>query len=195
MIRRIGIILAAGRGRRMGQTKQVVSWPTPDGVKPLIAAAFDAILPICGDIVVVLGHDADSVAAALGDRSFQRAEADPDAPMFESIRAGLRGAQSIDPSATIILQPGDHPNVASSTLTLLTDWSLQRPVKAIIPEFEGHGGHPVLIPSPIVALLFHSECLNGLGQFWLDHPELCHRVPVDDPSILRDIDTPDDLNN
>ncbi len=177
----------------MGQTKQLVSWPTPDGVKPLIAAAFDAIRPICNEIVVVLGHDAGSVAAALGGRSFHEVEADADAPMFESIRAGLRAALSIDPAATICLQPGDHPDVASSTLTLLTDWSLQRPVKAIIPEYEGRGGHPVLIPPSITAVLIEAHCPNGLGQFWLDHSELCHRLPVDDPSILRDIDTPSDL--
>ena len=144
-------------------------------------------------MVVVLGHEADAVAAALADRSFHRAESDPELPMFESIRAGLRAAHTIDPSATIVLHPGDHPEVASSTLHALTDWSLQRPDHAIIPEHAARGGHPILIPPNIAAIILNSECLTGLAQFWLDHPELCHRLPVDDPSILRDIDTPADL--
>ena len=191
---RIGLILAAGRGRRMGRTKQLVSWPSSNGPKRLVAAAYDAIRPICDDMIVVLGHDANAGAAALTDRPFHRASADPDAPMFESICSGLRVAQAVDRSATVVLQPGDHPQVASTTLDILTDWSLQRPFKAIIPEYELKGGHPVLIPPRICSLLLQSDCTNGLGQFWLDHGELCHRVPVDDLTILRDIDTPSDVN-
>ena len=51
----------------------------------------------------------------------------------------------------------------------------------------------MLIPPPVAALILAADCPAGLGQFWLDHPELCHRVPVDDPTVLRDIDTPADL--
>src|SRR4051794_5211915 len=94
--RRIGVILAAGRGQRMGGTKQLVIWRGPDGPKPLVAAAYDAIRPICHEMVLVVGHEADAVAAALGQREFYRVEADPNFPMFESIRAAMRAAQKID---------------------------------------------------------------------------------------------------
>jgi molybdenum cofactor cytidylyltransferase len=191
--RRIGVILAAGRGERMGGTKQLKPWPSADGEKPLIAAAYDAIRPICDDMVVVLGHAADHVAVALGNRSFQQVQGDPDAPMFESIRAGLRIAQRINAGAAIVLQPGDHPEVAASTLDILTNWSLQLPDQTIIPEYAGRGGHPVIIPPNIATLLMDAECPAGLGKFWLDHPELCHRVPIDDAKVIRDIDTPADL--
>ena len=177
----------------MGCIKQLVPWPTVEGAKPLVAAAYDAIRPICDEMVVVLGHEADAVAAALGDRPYHRAASRPDAPMFESIRAGLEAARSIDPDATIVLQPGDHPEVAAATLTVLIESSRQRPVQAIIPEHAGRGGHPVLIPAPIVTVLLDSDCPTGLGDFWAAHPERCVRLPVDDPSILRDIDTPFDL--
>ncbi len=195
MTRRIGVILAAGRGRRMGRTKQLIEWHSADGPKPLVAAAYDTVHAICDEIVVVLGHDADAVAAALGNRAFHRAASDPDAPMFESIRAGLRVAQSIDAEATVVLQPGDHPDVRTNTLAALADWSLKRPVRVVIPEFEGHGGHPVFIPSPVVKILIAADCPTGLGNFWLAHPELCivaiGRLP--DPTVIRDIDTDADL--
>lgn len=191
--KRIGVILAAGRGGRMGGKKQLIPWPTAAGAKPMIAATYDAIQTICDEIVVVLGHSADEVAAALADRPFRRTESDPDRPMFESIRAGLRAAQQIDSNATVVLQPGDHPEVAPDTLRTLTVWSLKRPVQAIIPEYASRGGHPVLIPPRAVAILLETDCPAGLGQFWIDHPELCVRVPVDDPTIIRDIDTPSDL--
>jgi molybdenum cofactor cytidylyltransferase len=190
---RIGVILAAGRGRRMGCTKQLVEWPSPNGPKPLIAAAYDAIRPICDDMVIVLGYEAEAVAAALGDRRFHRAESDPDAAMFASIRAGLAAAREIDPTATIVLQPGDHPDLSEATLVALANCSLPRAAKAIIPEHNGRGGHPALIPAAIAAILLQSDCPEGLAQFWTAHPDLCHRLPVDDPAILRDVDTPSDL--
>jgi CTP:molybdopterin cytidylyltransferase MocA len=191
--RRIGVLLAAGRGGRMGGSKQLVEWRNSEVAKPLVAAAFDAIRPICDEMVVVVGHAADSVVAALGDRPFHRADSDPSAPMFESIRAGLHAAQHIDQTATIVLQPADHPEVAPSTLRALTERSPQRPGQAIIPQYADRGGHPVLISASLAAILVEADCPAGLGQFWLDHPELCHRVQVDDSTVLRDIDIPADL--
>jgi molybdenum cofactor cytidylyltransferase len=191
---RIGVLLAAGRGTRMGRTKQLVPWPTAQGEKPLVSAAFDAIRPISDAMVVVLGHEADLVAAALGERQFHRAMSDPAAPMFESIRAGLRTAQKIDAQATVVLHPGDHPEVAPHTLSELAAWSLQRPGMVIIPQYAGRGGHPVLVPTNICQILIDADCSGGLGQFWLDNPELCVRVPVEDAGVTRDIDTPGDFS-
>jgi CTP:molybdopterin cytidylyltransferase MocA len=190
---RIGVILAAGRGGRMGGKKQLTPWPGADGSKPLVAASYDAIHSICDDMVVVLGHIADSVVEALGDRAFHRAESDPDAPMFESIRAGIRTALFVNPSAAVVLQPCDHPEVAPSTLRKIIEEAFARPHQAIIPQFASRGGHPALIPSAICNQLIAAECQHGLGQFWLDHPELCHRVPIDDSTVIHDIDTPADL--
>jgi len=95
--------------------------------------------------------------------------------------------------ATVVLQPCDHPEVGVGTLDDLWSWSLKRPAQAIIPQFDLRGGHPVLIPASICRRLIDAECSDGLGQFWLDHPELCVRVSIDDPAIIRDIDTPADL--
>jgi len=191
--RRIGVLLAAGRGGRLGGTKQLKSWPSADGPQPLVCAAYDAVRPICDEMVVVLGHEADAVAAALAPRDFHRAVSSPDRPMFESIRAGLRAAHSIDAEAIVVLHPADHPEVTCATLATLADWSLKRPAQAVIPEYESRGGHPVLIPPPVAGAILAADCPAGLGQFWHDHPDLCVRVPVDDPTILRDIDTPADL--
>jgi molybdenum cofactor cytidylyltransferase len=193
MSRRIGVLLAAGRSRRMGRTKQLLSWHTAGGEKPLVAAAYDAIRPICDEMVVVLGYDADSVAAALGDRSLHRSQSDPDVPMFHSIRAGLKTAQELDPTATVVLQPADHPEVAKTTLIELTESSRQHAEQAVIPEFNGRGGHPILIPPAVVARLVVSNSPAGLGDFWISYPEYCVRISVADPSVIRDIDTPEDL--
>jgi molybdenum cofactor cytidylyltransferase len=187
----IGVLLAAGRGRRMGRTKQLMPWPTAGGSKPLVAAAFDAVRPACSEMIVVFGHQADTVAAALGGRSCYPVMSDPDAEMFESVRAGLKEANRIAPSATVLLHPADQPEVTRMTLDMLLRTIKADPAKAVMPEFEGKGGHPVLIPPTLVEALIEHGGEGGLRRFWRDHPESCVRIPVDDPSVTYDLDTPD----
>jgi molybdenum cofactor cytidylyltransferase len=191
--RRIGVLLAAGRGSRMGGTKQLTPWPSAEGPKPLISAAYDSIQAFCDHMIVVVGHEAIAVTAALRDRPFQSVQSSSDEPMFHSVRTGLLAAVAHDPAAIVILQPADHPEVARSTLQKLLDESLNRPTKAIIPQHAGHGGHPVLIPPRVVSAILNGDCPNGLGDFWLEHPEYCCRVPVDDAAVIRDVDTPEDM--
>lgn len=185
----IGVLLAAGRGRRLGGRKQFHPWPTADGEKPLVAAAFDAVAPVCDAMVVVLGHLADEVTVALGEREFHTVQSDPDAPMFDSIRAGIQAALQEDPEATVLLQPGDHPEVRPATLEQLLTLSGKHPNRAIIPEYQGRGGHPALIPAEIAQRLLTTDCPQGLGQYWSDHADLCLRASVEDGSVVRDIDT------
>lgn len=189
----IGVLLAAGRGSRMGSTKQLKLWPTEGGPKPLICASYDAIRRICDEMVVVLGHDAEKVSAALASRSFKCAYSSADVPMSESICAGLRAAAAIDPQATVVLQPGDHPEVAENTLRALVSASLMKPTQAVIPQYRVQGGHPAFIPAAVVQAILSSPCPNGLKQFWADFPDLCRRLPVDDSAVIRDVDTPADL--
>jgi len=144
-------------------------------------------------MIVVLGHEADAVAGAFDQRPFRRVPGDADLPMFESLRVGLKNARIIDPNATIVLQPGDHPEVSVTTLEILAAASLREPNRAVIPQCDGRGGHPILIPPHLVGMLIEAHCPTGLGDFWNAHPELCLRVAVEDTGVLRDIDTQDDL--
>jgi molybdenum cofactor cytidylyltransferase len=193
MPRHIGVLLAAGRGSRMGCTKQLKLWPATDGPKPLICAAYDAIRPVCDEIVLVLGHDAEKVGAALASRPFERAFSSADVAMGESICAGLRAAAAIDARATVVLQPGDHPEVAERTLRMLISESLMSPTQAVIPTYYGRGGHPAFIPGVVVQKILATSCPEGLKQFWADFPLLSRRLAVEDPSVVRDVDTPADL--
>lgn len=192
-LQRIGLIVAAGRGRRMGRTKQLVPWRTADGEKPLVAAAYDTVSRVCDAMIVVLGHDAEAVAAALGDRPFVRVNSDPDAEMWSSIRAGLVAAHGMDARASVLLQPGDHPEVMPTSLSAILEAGVQNPQRAILPEYGGHGGHPVLIPADIVAKIILDDCPAGLAAYWNEHPEVVVRVPADDPFVILDVDTPDQL--
>ena len=185
----IGVLLAAGRGRRMGGRKQFYPVATESGEKPLVVAAFDSIAKVCRTNIVVVGHLAEEVTAVLAGREFKYVLANADAPMFHSIQIGMRSAQAIDPSASVLLQLGDHPYVAPATLPLLLAAAAEQPDKAVMPMYEGQGGHPVLVPPNLIRDLLAANCSDGLRGFWNEHPECCLRLVVEDADVVRDIDT------
>ncbi len=189
----IGVLLAAGRSQRMGELKQLLPWPPKsETFEPLVAAAFDAIAPACCAMVVVVGHEADLVLGALGERAFQSVRVSADAEMIASVKAGLSAAVAIHPTADVLLQPADHPEVRRETIELLLRTSAEQAGRAVMPEHEGRGGHPVVIPAELVYSILDFAGAGGLRQFWLDHPDDCVRLPVDDPGVILDLDVPSD---
>jgi molybdenum cofactor cytidylyltransferase len=191
----IGVLLAAGRSQRMGQTKQLLAWPPHSTSRlPLVAAAFDAIAPACCAMVVVVGHEADAVLAAMGERRFQAVRINPDSEMIASVKAGLSAALAIEPTADVLLQLADHPEVRRETIELLLRASADETGRAVMSECDGRGGHPVVIPAELVYDILDFAGAGGLRQYWLDHAEACVRVPVDDPGVILDLDTPEDYD-
>lgn len=210
----VGVLLAAGRGRRMGTTKQLLPWPlrasssNPEQMKTqsegreslgfagsrsstVVESAFDSINSFCDAMVVVVGHEHERICQALNPRRFHAVPVDPDAEMFLSICAGLRRAIELQAHA-VLLQPADHPAVAQQTLEMLWKHFVAEPSKAVMPEHQGSGGHPVIIPRNHFASILAFGKPGGLREFWRRHPAECVRVPVDDPAVTADLDVPSD---
>jgi len=135
------------------------------------------------------------VAEALGNRDYLQEMSDPRAEMFQSVCAGLEAAHRMVPDANVLLQPGDHPEVQRATLNAIIDATAEHPNHAIMPCFQGRGGHPVLIPASLVETVLGYDGPGGLRQFWIDHPQVCRRIPVDDPTVVLDLDTPSDYQS
>lgn len=202
-----GLVLAAGRSRRMGALKQTLPWPDAAGdgattMSTIVAASHDAIAPWCRLVVVVVGTDRAAVVKALGDRVFTRIDGDSEAPMFGSICLGLRAIAAVAAGKfdAVILQPGDHPGASRATMETLLAAHVAQPQLAIMPEHHGKGGHPVIIPMAVVNRILAwsasgGEAAGGLRQFWIEHPDLHRRVPVDDPSCVIDINTPEEYES
>ena len=144
-----------------------------------------------GEIVVVTGHRAEEVAAALaGTRA--RSVVNPDyttGEMLSSVQTGLR-ALSVEATATLICL-GDQPQMEAETARRVVETGRASGGQAlVIPSYQMRAGHPILCPA-------------GSGPMcWPDrHAERCagpHRtdavyIVVDTPSVLADLDTPADL--
>ncbi len=209
-MRPIGILLTAGRGRRMGGGKMLRRLPAPDG-RPLVGASFEVLARACDDVVVVLGGaDAEGVWAVLSRAAaalepevrLEPVTGRPGAPMLASIRAGLTRAAALDERAPALVHPGDVPHAAAATVDAILaaaaeDAATGGRARACMPTTGpgGRGGHPVLLPPPVARRVraLDEDHPGGLRALWEAEPALARRVPVDDPGCRRDVDTPADL--
>jgi len=183
-----GIILAAGRSRRAGVFK-------PAHVhrgRPLLQHAVEGLMPWCVRVLVMAGHRVGEVAALVAGvpRLTLLVNPDPDGAMFESIRLA---ADCLAPGTDgFFVLPADCPLVSPSVYdTLLDTFAAHDLARPVVPEFEGRGGHPVLLPAAARIAILDSPAGTTLRDVLRDRHAI--RLPVTDPAVLMDLDTPDDL--
>jgi CTP:molybdopterin cytidylyltransferase MocA len=162
----ITILLAAGRGSRMGRPKGLVD------VKgtPWIVRQLEAIPT---PVIVVVGEE--RYAGLLGDREIA-INLDPNP--FLSVKAGAMKATG----AAAFLLPLDVPCPDPRVFR-----ALEQAGPAAVPIYEGRGGHPVLVPLDPVRRAEDADRLDHLLARL--NPR---RVPVDDPRVRMNLNTPDD---
>ena len=188
-----GIILAAGTATRMGQPKQLLLL---DG-RPLLQHVIDGAAASCLDeIVVVLGHCADEIAAAI--RCPPRGRIVVNAAYAEgqssSLRAGLRTASERAVAAAVLL--GDQPGVAAALIDRIAEASLSSRANIVRPVYTDAGGrrvpgHPVVLARGIWREVEALRGDQGARALLREHPEWLVEVPMaGEPP--RDIDTPED---
>lgn len=186
------IVLAAGRSSRMGGCNKLLEVVDD---RPLVAHAVDAALASrCDPVIVVTGHAADGVTAALGDRPVRLAHAaDWAEGLSASLRAGLRAVP--DACDGVLVALGDMPAVPAASMDRLLD--AFRPVEGqaiVVPMAEGRRGNPV-----VWARRYFDDLMavrgdkGGRDLLRLYAHEVC-TVDLDDGGVLVDVDTPDALD-
>ncbi len=182
------VVLAAGRASRFGATKQAKEL---HGV-PLVRRAALVANEVCGDrVIAVLGHDRDSVLAALGSQRVFIVinEAYRDG-MGTSIAAAARVCS--ERADAILLLLADQPLVTAEHLQMLVDTWSGAEDEIVASAYEGSQGPPVLLP---VATFDELELLDGdTGARALLDDVRFHVVTVPFEAAATDIDTPADLD-
>jgi molybdenum cofactor cytidylyltransferase len=181
------IVLAAGEGTRFGGTKQIVEVRG----KPLAQHAIDAAVQAGVDeVIVVLGHDAERVRAALRLGS-ARWVVNPAyvGGMASSLTAGLRHADPGSEGAIVLL--GDQPGItAQHVRSLLEAFSARRSPIVRLAFRSGPG--PALISRELWIDLMGLEGDVGARTLIERRPELVENVDVGGDAPI-DVDHPEDL--
>jgi molybdenum cofactor cytidylyltransferase len=144
--------------------------------------------------VVVLGAHRERIQARVNLASVRRVfnPRIEDGPL-SSLRRGLREVP--EECSGVIVHPVDHPLVALSTLqVLITEHSGSGVEESsiLVPESAGQPGHPTLFPAWAFVSLREGPLEAGARWVLERWPDRVRRVPVDDPGVLRNIDSPED---
>ncbi|HVJ66596.1 MAG TPA: nucleotidyltransferase family protein [Caulifigura sp.] len=193
MSRISALIPAAGRSRRMRTHKLLL----PVGDRRVIDHLLDALGAVADDVFLLRRKDDLELRQALATHpEVLVVEAESDPPeMRDSVQLLLDHVSRTcrpDDNDGWLLCPADHPVVARNILEMLIQAFQVRPGAMHLPTYKDRNGHPTLIPWSLarrVRELPAGEGLNSLKQ--LPGVEVV-RHPVDDPSILWDLDTPED---
>ena len=181
------IILAAGRSRRMGKFKPLL----PFGNQTVIESCVSNLRAAgVSEIVVVLGHQAEAVREQLSAVSVAFVtNPNLDSEMSASIVLGVDGLT--DRARAVLITPADHPAIHPETIGMLIEkW--RGGAKLIQPEFQGKGGHPVLIDLSYREELKRLDPGAGLRGFFNQHRADVLRLAVESPFVARDMDTWED---
>lgn len=177
------IVLAAGRGKRMGGPKVLmkvagINWRTHQWCA-LHNANLAPVWVVSPEVRAAIGPEfmaTKGVARALVD-------ADPDAPMFDSLRAGLRFLEGMDPPGVFVL-PIDVPAPGVDVWRALASEG-----PAAVPTHGGRHGHPVYLGWAF-AREFVMAAPPGarLDALIASHVRY---VPVNDSRVTKNLNTPD----
>ncbi|CAG0967544.1 molybdenum cofactor cytidylyltransferase [Burkholderiales bacterium] len=182
-----GILLAAGAARRFGGDKLLV--PLAGGTS-VGQAACRAMHSALGHVVAVVRPGDDALASALAACGATIVHC----PKAED---GIGASLACGVSATAdaqgwVVALADMPWVAPATIRAVAD-AIAAGASLSAPYHRGQRGHPVGFASG------HRESLLALAgdegaRALLEHAGASLvRIDVDDPGVLRDVDTPADL--
>jgi molybdenum cofactor cytidylyltransferase len=180
------VLLAAGRSSRFGDDhKLLAEWR---GL-PLVAQAVDAIaaagLP---PPIIVLGHQAEAVQAALAGRTATFVAAPDWADgMGRSLAAGIAAVPGDWEAALVCL--ADMPAVEPALIAALA----RAPGEVVVPIWDGRRGHPVRWPRAAFARLLALEGDMGGKTIMADFSVT--EIEAPSAACLLDIDTPAALAN
>jgi molybdenum cofactor cytidylyltransferase len=183
-----GLVLAAGRSSRMAPRNKLLE--PVGGEKMVRRVAATAIAGGVTPVIVVTGHEAQAVTAALSGAVTIVANPDYADGLSTSLRAGLGGLPAAIDGALILL--GDMPAVGTGVLGALM--AAFTGANAIcVPVRHGRKGNPVLWGSAYFAEMMQLSGDSGAKPLMALHEAHVVEVEVATDSIFEDVDAPKDL--
>ena len=143
------------------------------------------------EIVVVLGHRAEELRERLSRLPVRFALNEAaGSEMGASVARGV--VQVSDEASAVLITPVDYPAVPPEVVAELIEAHRRGRARLVVPEWEGRGGHPVLVSLDFRDELLRLDEARGLRGLFDAHREEVRRLAVASPFVARDVDTWED---
>ena len=188
----IGVVLAAGRGRRFaaeapGTPLKLLA--LVDG-EPMVRRTVMSLVDGGADrcVVVVSGDTETAVGSALNGLPVTlTVNPKPKRGLFSSIQCGVAHLRAEDRG---VLLPGDMPYVRPETIAAVLAAAIRAGVSACA-RYESRLGHPLVISTALRDRILQAPSDAKLNE--VRSLEECLSVDVPDPGVHHDVDRPEDL--
>jgi len=192
-----GVILAAGESSRMGRDKALLPLP-PAGVtvssETFLSATIRLFAPRVDIVLVVVGKNERELAPVVYAQGASLVvNPDPARGQFSSLQTGLREVLNHGRDAAMITLV-DRPPVRSATIESLAaafEEALHRGKWAVVPEYHGKHGHPVLAGREMIEAFLRAPDTSNAREVEHAHEDKIVYMPVDDPLVAANVDTPE----
>lgn len=188
-----GVILAAGESSRMGTDKALLPWPPGESQQTFLSASIRLLNGFNDMVIVVVGNNEASLAPAVYATSAMLVRNPaPERGQLSSLQVGLEEVLNQGRDAAMITLV-DRPPVATATVKFLTsafEAALLREKWAVVPEYQGKHGHPILADREMIEAFLRAPVSSSARE--VEHQNEAHiqYVPVDDPYVAANVNTP-----
>lgn len=182
-----GLLLAAGSASRFGSDK--LRHNLPHGVAIAVQAArqLRSELQV---VVAVVRPDCEELEKSLSAEGCTVIVCENAA---EGMGASLAcAAKAVGEASGYLIALGDMPFIRRSSIAAVRD-AIAAGAALAAPYFRTVRGHPVGISGRFFEDLLACAGDEGAKKLLSEHEKELVKVPVGDPGVIRDIDTPDDL--
>ncbi len=183
------ILLAAGQSKRMRRPKMLLPWGNTTVLGKVIETIHNAGI---NDILVVTGGAKNEVEKLIANYELRTAYNQNYAnnEMLASIQLGLQ-AQKPEAQATLICL-GDQPQVEERSVRIVCEMFLANKSSIVVPSYQMRRGHPWLIAREFWEEVLQMRAQESMREFLNNHGKDIFYIEYDSPSILQDLDTPED---
>jgi molybdenum cofactor cytidylyltransferase len=186
----------------MGRDKALLPWPPlPSGegasayTKTFLSAQVELLQRSTELVIVVAGANAERVSPLVyAAGAFLAVNPSAEAGQFSSLRVGIQEVLNRGRDAAVVALV-DRPPARPATVEKLQEAFLEKIARgfwAVVPEYEGRHGHPVIIGREMItAFLAALPTATARDVEHANQTRIAY-VTVDDPLICANVDTPQD---
>ena len=183
------VVLSAGESSRMGRPKALLPIEGETFIGRIVASLKHTQV---GKIIVVLGHTAEQLAAAIGPLPVEiLINPNYQLGQLSSLQVAVRTLLSDPDCDAMLVHLVDHPYIDASLVDRMIRQFYESKKDIVVPRCRGKRGHPVLFSRRLFGELLDAPMDQGAKAVVNAHGDATLEMETDEEGITVDIDTPE----